>query len=581
MPPTVSSTQVTCTNCNHRILISSTTPTEFCDHCGQRIAAPPAGTSQPTGRARGKAQSPLERLVTSLTPRQLILAAVVLPLLYFAAVALLAGNGANESNEIPVNSLPADTLENTAPPVASQAAAANATTGASSPGDLQSELWSPEAVTTLNPFSQPGTPAQIYQQARDAVVRISTPGSGGSGSVIGAKGWIITNAHVVGTNVSVNILTTDGGTHRAQVLQRDDRMDVAYLKTEEDLQLTALPIADSAHLRVGEQVYAIGYSQTSVQVDNPAFTSGIVSGISADLIQTQVPLNPGNSGGPLLNALGCMVGLNTRVIREVSGIPVEGVSLAIPTSRIPFTDGLAQPDCQTALHYPAADASTPVPAPTEEPTPTPDPTATPQPTPEPTPEPTPLPSPTPTPSPTPQPTATATPAPTPTPSPTRELLVWQERNMSNGGITYSYSVPTSFQRGPGGYTLQDRAGILYLQALTAGHTGYSTATLIEKYWIPHNRPDGANRTRTSAADSGFLARWPTASSSAMSYLYNSDMCPSGTMSRKAAYAHHPIQGAAFIFRIDICQENRQVATAGGLTADALRDSIMLSAGQNR
>ena len=422
MPPTGSSTQVTCTNCNHRILISSTTATEFCDHCGQRIAAPPAGTSQPTGRARGKAQSPLERLVTSLTPLQLILAAVVLPLLYFAAVALLAGNGANESNEIPVNSLPADTLENTAPPVASQAAAANATTGASSPGDLQSELWSPEAVTTLNPFSQPGTPAQIYQQARDAVVRISVPGSGGSGSVIGAKGWIITNAHVVSTNVSVNILTTDGGTHRAQVLQRDDRMDVAYLKTEEDLQLTALPIADSAHLRVGEQVYAIGYSQTSVQVDNPAFTSGIVSGISADLIQTQAPLNPGNSGGPLLNALGCMVGLNTRVIREVSGIPVEGVSLAIPTSRIPFTDGLAQPDCQTALHYPSADASTPVPAPTEEPTPTPDPTATPQPTPEPTPEPTPLPSPTPTPSPTPQPTATATPAPTPTPSPTRESL---------------------------------------------------------------------------------------------------------------------------------------------------------------
>ena len=551
-----SPTQVTCRNCGKEVL----TPTPgrgYCDYCSQPIATPPAGTSQPTRRARGKAQSPLARLVTSLTPRQLILAAVALPLLYFAAVALLAGNGANESNEIPVNSLPADTLENTAPPVASQAAAANATTGASSPGDLQSELWTPQAVTTLNPFSQPGTPAQIYQQARDAVVRISAPGSGGSGSVIGAKGWIITNAHVVGTNVSVNILTTDGGTHRAQVLQRDDRMDVAYLKTEEDLQLTALPIADSAHLRVGEQVYAIGYPQTSVQVDNQAFTSGIVSGISADLIQTQVPLNPGNSGGPLLNALGCMVGLNTRVIREASGIPVEGVSLAIPTSRIPFTDGLAQPDCQTALHYPAADASTPVPAPTEEPTPTPDPTATPQ------------------------PTATATPAPTPTPSPTRELLVWQERNMSNGGFTYSYSVPTSFQRGPGGYTLQDRAGILYLQALTAGHTGYSTAALIEKYWIPHNRPDGANRTRTSAANSGFLARWPTANSSAMSYLYNSDMCPSGTMSRKAAYAHHPIQGAAFIFRIDICQENRQVATAGGLTADALRDSIMLSAGQNR
>ena len=556
MPPTGSSTQVTCRNCGQQVL----TPTPgrgYCDYCGQPIA------------------TPLARLVAKLTPRRIILAAVALPLLYFAAVVLLAGNGANESNEIPVNSLPADTLENTAPPVASPAAAANATTGASSPGDLQSELWTPQAVTTLNPFSQPGTPAQIYQQARDAVVRISAPGSGGSGSVIGAKGWIITNAHVVGTNVSVNILTTDGGTHRAQVLQRDDRMDVAYLKTEEDLQLTALPIADSAHLRVGEQVYAIGYPQTSVQVDNQAFTSGIVSGISADLIQTQVPLNPGNSGGPLLNALGCMVGLNTRVIREASGIPVEGVSLAIPTSRIPFTDGLAQPDCQTALHYPAADASTPVPAPTEEPTPTPDPTATPQPTA------TATPAPTPTPSPTPQPTATATPAPTPTPSPTRELLVWQERNMSNGGITYSYSVPTSFQRGLGGYTLQDRAGILYLQALTAGHTGYSTATLIEKYWIPHNRPDGANRTRTSAADSEFLARWPTANSSAMNYLYNSDMCPSGTMSRKAAYAHHPIQGAAFIFRIDICQENRQVATAGGLTADALRDSIMLSAGQNR
>ena len=379
MPPTGSSTQVTCRNCGQQVL----TPTPgrgYCDYCGQPIA------------------TPLARLVAKLTPRRIILAAVALPLLYFAAVALLAGNGANESNEIPVNSLPADTLENTAPPVASPAAAANATTGASSPGDLQSELWTPQAVTTLNPFSQPGTPAQIYQQARDAVVRISAPGSGGSGSVIGAKGWIITNAHVVGTNVSVNILTTDGGTHRAQVLQRDDRMDVAYLKTEEDLQLTALPIADSAHLRVGEQVYAIGYPQTSVQVDNQAFTSGIVSGISADLIQTQVPLNPGNSGGPLLNALGCMVGLNTRVIREASGIPVEGVSLAIPTSRIPFTDGLAQPDCQTALHYPAADASTPVPAPTEEPTPTPDPTATPQ------------------------PTATATPAPTPTPSPTRESL---------------------------------------------------------------------------------------------------------------------------------------------------------------
>jgi serine protease Do len=153
----------------------------------------------------------------------------------------------------------------------------------------------------------------------------------GSGFIISADGLILTNAHVVGNASEITVKLMDRREYTAEVVGIDEQTDVAVLKIEA-VGLPAVKIGDAKHLKVGEWVIAIG---SPFGFENTV-TSGIVSGKSRSLpdgtyvpfIQTDVAVNPGNSGGPLFNMRGEVVGINSQIFSRTGGYM--GLSFAIP-----------------------------------------------------------------------------------------------------------------------------------------------------------------------------------------------------------------------------------------------------------
>ena len=171
----------------------------------------------------------------------------------------------------------------------------------------------------------------MVSAARNGVVRVVAGDNWGSGFIVDADGHILTNAHVVSGASSLTVLLDDGTELSARALALDSRRDIALLKIDPDGHtLAPLPFADSA--REGEEVIALGYP-----IDpNGALTvtKGVVSSLrdfggAASYIQTDAAINPGNSGGPLLNRNGEVVGMNTRIVRDLDGMDVEGIGFAI------------------------------------------------------------------------------------------------------------------------------------------------------------------------------------------------------------------------------------------------------------
>ncbi|SDC30337.1 DegQ family serine endoprotease [Paraburkholderia lycopersici] len=153
----------------------------------------------------------------------------------------------------------------------------------------------------------------------------------GSGFIISADGYILTNAHVVdGANV-VTVKLTDKREFKAKVVGADKQSDVAVLKIDAK-DLPTVKIGDPRQSKVGQWVVAIG---SPYGFDNTV-TSGIISAKSRSLpdenytpfIQTDVPVNPGNSGGPLFNLQGEVIGINSMIYSQTGGF--QGLSFAIP-----------------------------------------------------------------------------------------------------------------------------------------------------------------------------------------------------------------------------------------------------------
>jgi len=151
----------------------------------------------------------------------------------------------------------------------------------------------------------------------------------GSGFILNADGYVLTNAHVVDGADDVIVTLTDKREFKAKIIGTDKRSDVALVKIE----ATGLPtvrIGDVGRLKVGEWVIAIG---SPFGLENTV-TAGIVSAKSRDtgeflpLIQTDVAINPGNSGGPLINMRGEVVGINSQIYSRSGGY--QGISFAIP-----------------------------------------------------------------------------------------------------------------------------------------------------------------------------------------------------------------------------------------------------------
>jgi serine protease Do len=170
----------------------------------------------------------------------------------------------------------------------------------------------------------------VARQVSPAVVSVLRPDGSGSGVMIRSDGIILTNAHVVGSFERVQIGLADGRTLEGKVLGKDPTVDVAVVRVAES-RLPAATLGDSDSLEVGQRAVAIG---NPLGLDRTV-TSGVVSAVNRtppgfgldQLIQTDAAISPGNSGGPLLDSQGRVIGINTAVIRAPGS---EGLGFAIP-----------------------------------------------------------------------------------------------------------------------------------------------------------------------------------------------------------------------------------------------------------
>jgi serine protease Do len=156
-----------------------------------------------------------------------------------------------------------------------------------------------------------------------------TPRGVGSGFIVSADGFVMTNAHVVEGADEVIVTLTDKREFKARIIGSDRRTDVAVVKIEA-AGLPAVKLGDASRVRVGEWVMAIG---SPFGLENTV-TAGIVSAKQRDtgdylpFIQTDVAINPGNSGGPLINMRGEVIGINSQIYSRSGGF--QGISFAIP-----------------------------------------------------------------------------------------------------------------------------------------------------------------------------------------------------------------------------------------------------------
>jgi putative serine protease PepD len=191
-----------------------------------------------------------------------------------------------------------------------------------------------------------GSISALVEQARPSIVAVrqqvtqagpNGPVSGqaaGTGFVLSADGYIVTNNHVIAEGDDIAVTFDDGSTEPARLVAGDPSRDLAVLKVDR-ADLVPLAVGDSDDLRIGDPLVAIGYALDLN--GEPSVTSGILSATErsitepngeqlVNLLQTDTAINPGNSGGPLLNAAGEVVGINTAVAGQAQNI---GFAIAI------------------------------------------------------------------------------------------------------------------------------------------------------------------------------------------------------------------------------------------------------------
>ena len=205
--------------------------------------------------------------------------------------------------------------------------------------DILNSPRNDDKAMSITEIVEKGMPSSVLIVA----AKSETIGGTGSGFVVNDFGYVVTNYHVVADSISIVIVDSNEEKYSADIVSYDADMDVALLYSEE-LNIKAATLADSDAAKLGETVVAIGCpsgSGLSLSVSN-----GIISGfdryISATnvgAIQTNAPLNPGNSGGPLFDSKGDVVGIVTAKLTYKTGldgemIPLDGISYAIPINAV-------------------------------------------------------------------------------------------------------------------------------------------------------------------------------------------------------------------------------------------------------
>lgn len=190
----------------------------------------------------------------------------------------------------------------------------------------------------INPFEDfgielpPGFGIPQYRQKGTEKKEIGS----GSGFVVSADGLIVTNKHVVNdASADYTVIFNDGTQARAEVVARDPSFDLAILRVKKN-ELTPLPLGDSAKLKLGQTVIAIGNALGEFK---NTVSVGVVSGLNRNLtvegqsfkglIQTDAAINRGNSGGPLLDLRGQVIGINTAM-----ALGAENIGFAIPINQV-------------------------------------------------------------------------------------------------------------------------------------------------------------------------------------------------------------------------------------------------------
>ena len=158
----------------------------------------------------------------------------------------------------------------------------------------------------------------------------------GSGFVIDPSGIVITNNHVIGDANDIVVIFTDGRKLKATVVGKDSKVDVAVLKVESDKPLKTVNFGDSGKMRVGDGVMAVGnpfgLGETVTAGIISARNRNIDSGPYDDFLQTDASINKGNSGGPLFNLQGEVIGINTAILSPSGGSI--GIGFATPSATV-------------------------------------------------------------------------------------------------------------------------------------------------------------------------------------------------------------------------------------------------------
>ena len=214
------------------------------------------------------------------------------------------------------------------------------------------KLWTgPEVAQSAGLSADEVNNIEIYKMAHAATVNISSTvyqrdwfmrlvptGSVGSGFIINERGQILTNYHVVGGSDKLTVTMADKSKYEATILDKDPANDLALIQIKPKKKLTYLRLGESDNVQVGQKVLAIG---------NPfglegTLTTGIVSSLGRDirdeqgqtlegLMQTDAAINSGNSGGPLLDSQGNVIGINTAILNVTGGNI--GIGFAMPIGR--------------------------------------------------------------------------------------------------------------------------------------------------------------------------------------------------------------------------------------------------------
>lgn len=198
-------------------------------------------------------------------------------------------------------------------------------------------------------------PVRRFESAQDEFLRYFFGGqlpqentNVGSGFIISEDGLVVTNQHVVGSNPSeITISTIDGTMYEGELVGYDELTDIALIRIRENVVFPFVTLSDSDDVIVGEWAIALGNPFGLFEDGQPTATVGVISAknrdfspdpnnprVYIDMLQTDAAINRGNSGGPLLNSNGEVIGMNTFIYTGGTSAGFVGLSFAIPSNRI-------------------------------------------------------------------------------------------------------------------------------------------------------------------------------------------------------------------------------------------------------